>query len=84
MVSMAISSSFRLSSLHSLSSMSSVVGCGSCLQNQGGLLKLQQVLVGPHPAPSQSGSMGSRCIVHDSIVRLKGFFHEVDYVLCDW
>ena len=34
--------------------MSSVVGCGSCLQNQGGLLKLQQVLVGPHPAPSQS------------------------------
>ena len=57
-ISVAISSRVYDVRAHSLSSMSSVVGCGSCLQNQGGLLKLQQVLVGPHPAPSQSGSSG--------------------------
>ena len=37
------------SSAHSLSSTSSVVDCWSCVQNHGGLLKEQQVLVGPHP-----------------------------------
>ena len=34
---------------HTRTSMLSVVGVGSCLENHGGLLKEQQVLVDPHP-----------------------------------
>ena len=43
--------------LQILTSMLSVVGSGSSLQNQGGLLKVQQVLAGPQPSPSQRGSL---------------------------
>jgi len=42
---------------HTLSSMSSVVGAGSSLQNQGGELKVQQDPV-PHSWPSHSGWAG--------------------------
>ena len=53
---MAMSSSLRLWSQHTLISMSPLVGDGSSLWNHGGLLKEQQVLFEPHPAPSHSGS----------------------------
>ena len=53
---MAMSSLPLPSSLHTLISMSSLAGDGSSLWNHGGLLKEQQVLFEPHPAPSHSGS----------------------------
>ncbi len=53
---MGVSSLSWSSSLHTLIPMSSVVGDGSSLWNHGGLLKEQQVLLLPHPAPSHSGS----------------------------
>lgn len=48
-------SSFALRSCeHTLMSMGSMVG-GISLLNHGGLLNEQQVLLAPHPSPSQSG-----------------------------
>ena len=44
-------------------SMSSSVVCGSVVQNHGGLLNSQQVLVGPHPCPSQRGSSEYTAVV---------------------
>ena len=52
---MAMSSFLRFWSQHTLISMSSLVGDGSSLWNHGGLLKEQQVLLEPHPAPSHKG-----------------------------
>ena len=55
-ISIGMSSSNKDWSKQILNSILSVVDWGSCLQNHGGLLKSQQVLLPPHPWPSQSGS----------------------------
>ena len=53
------------SSWQILTSRSSEVGWGSMVQKYGGLFCMQQVLLGPHPSPSQRGSSGyvSSCLI---------------------
>ena len=59
-ISMGVSSSIwpliKRWSLHILISISSAVFDGSCFKNHGGLLREQQVLGGPQPAPSHRES----------------------------
>ena len=42
--------------------MSSVVGEDSRTLNHSGELKVQQLLLGPHPCPSHRGSSGKRVV----------------------
>ena len=55
MISTGVSSS-GAASRHKRISILSIVVEGSCLRNHGRLLKSQQSLFGPQPAPSHSGS----------------------------
>ena len=56
------SSSASIWSAQILSSKSSALVWSSILQNHGGVLNWQQVLVGPHPAPSHRGSSSYKCV----------------------